>query len=441
MRRFFFSILTCALALTVYGQTSTPQEEVTNNYFRSASNHYAYPIPHDMAPPALTAAPAGYEAFYMDHYGRHGSRWLTKASYYEAPVKQLEKADSAGVLSVQGRLLLRQLTKVRNDAYQRAGDLSDVGADQHQGIASRMVDNFPTIFTDDAIIDARSTIIIRCILSMQNETMILRARNPRMNITTDASKHDMFYMGWGYGEDTLANPLRKRMDIISDSIYRENVHPERFLQTIITDSTFAAEKINGYQLMRDVFDIAGNLQSHYQFDHINLFNLFTNDEIFGLWRLKNIYWYVHWANAPQNGNRMPFIERALLRDMIAKADTAIANGRHGASLRFGHETCLLPLACLMELDSVNYSTTDLDNLHLHWQDYNIFPKACNIQMVFYRPISGNGDILVKVLLNEHESMLPVKPVDGPYCRWSDLKAYYEKKLAQPTDWNLQEKSD
>ena len=84
---------------------------------------------------------------------------------------------------------------------------------------------------------------------------------------------------------------------------------------------------------------------------------------------------------------------------------------------------------------MNYSTDDYDNLHLYWQDYNIFPMACNIQMVFYRPIAGNGDILVKVLLNEHEATLPVETVDGPYCRWNDLKAYYEKKIAQPTDWN------
>ena len=30
-----------------------------------------------------------------------------------------------------------------------------------------------------------------------------------LHITTDASYHDMYYMGWGYGEDTLANGLRK----------------------------------------------------------------------------------------------------------------------------------------------------------------------------------------------------------------------------------------
>ena len=431
-------LLHCALLLLlqVWSLAATPQEEVTSNYHRSGSNHYAYPIGVDQPVPALSAAPAGYEAFYMSHYGRHGSRWLTNERTYANPVRQLERADSAGVLTLQGQRLLRTLREVRDAAWLRAGDLSDLGADQHQAIATRMADNFPTIFADGAHIDARSTVVFRCILSMQNETMTLRARNPRMAITTDASYHDMYYMGWGYGEDTLANHIRHEMTLITDSIYAEGVHPERFLQTIVSDSTFAATHLDGQQLMRDVFDIAGSLQNHYQMDYLNLFYLFTNDEIFNLWRMKNIYWYVHWANAPQNGHRMPFISRALLRDMIATADTAIEHGDTGASLRFGHETCLLPLACLMELDSVNYAGSDLDNLHLHWQDYNIIPMACNIQMVFYRPVGGGNanDILVKVLFNEHEATLPMA-TDGPYARWTDLRDYYLRKLDTPTDWS------
>ena len=199
MKKTIFTLIFGLLSTLLVVQAATPQEEVTSNYHRSGSNHYAYPIPADMAVPALSAAPAGYEAFYMSHYGRHGSRWLTNALYYSRPVRVLEQADSAGVLTVQGQRLLRDLRQVRDAAYQRDGDLSDVGAQQHQAIASRMVDNFPSIFSDGAHIDARSTVIIRCILSMQNETMSLRARNPRMTFTTDASYHDMPYMGWGYG--------------------------------------------------------------------------------------------------------------------------------------------------------------------------------------------------------------------------------------------------
>ena len=61
-------------------------------------------------------------------------------------------------------------------------------------------------------------------------------------------------------------------------------------------------------------------------------------------------------------------------------------------------------------------------------------------MIFYRPVGSTGnrpdDILVKVLLNEHEALLPVKAVDGPYYRWTDLRRYYDQKLATVIDWKI-----
>lgn len=412
--------------------------QLAANPDRSGSNHYAYPYPADAPLPALTAAPAGYEPFFIDHYGRHGSRWLTHEKTYSAPIEALTKAERAGLLTRQGQLLLAVLRQVRQAMQLRAGDLSDVGAEQHRGIAERMYRNFPQIFAGDAQVDARSTVIIRCILSMQNETMTLRRLNPRLRITTDASYHDMYYMGWGFGEDTLANHIRKEVDRTTDSIYRADVHPERFVAQLVTDTVWAAQHLPVQQLMRDVFDVAGSLQGHHQFDGFTLYQYFTTAELAELWRLKNIYWYTHWANAPINGNRMPYIERALMRDFINRADRAIADGERGAVLRFGHETCVLPLACLMELDNVNYSCADLDSLHLHWQDFNYIPKACNIQVVLYRPVGTTAprpeDVLVKVLYNEHEAALPVGGPTAPYCRWTDLKRHWLGRIDRVVDW-------
>ncbi|MBQ9219330.1 MAG: histidine-type phosphatase [Muribaculaceae bacterium] len=435
MKRIIISLL-CALVCAGALHAQNPQVDVIADYDRTGSNHYAYPIPHDQPVPTLTNAPAGYRPFLIEHYGRHGSRWLTRSSGYTKPLRTLERAQQAGQLTPVGERLLKDLRHVWLYAENRAGELSDVGAEQHQGIAQRMVQNFPTVFHDDSWIDARSTVVLRCILSMQNETMTLRAANPQMRITTDASYHDMWYMGWGYGEDTLANHIRKDIDLVTEDLYRRHISPDRFVNMLFTDTTgLNMDTDHAIKLMSDVFAIAGSLQGHHVFDGWSMYHYFSNAEIFELWRLRNIYWYTHWANSPLNGNRMPFVERALLRNMVESADCAIAQGRRGADLRFGHETCLLPLACLMELDSVNLSTDDLDNLHLHWQDYNIFPKACNIQMVFYEPMHGQKDILVKVLLNEHEATLPVQTVEGPYCRWDDLRDYYLRKLATPIDWN------
>ena len=91
--------------------------------------------------------------------------------------------------------MLDTLRMVRTAATNRLGELSDIGAEQHQGIARRMFRNFPEVFAGNGKrIDARSTIVIRCILSMQNETDMLKSLNPYLDIHTDASQADMHYM-------------------------------------------------------------------------------------------------------------------------------------------------------------------------------------------------------------------------------------------------------
>ena len=61
--------------------------------------------------------------------------------------------------------------------------------------------------------------------------------------------------------------------------------------------------------------------------------------------------------------------------------------------------------------------------------------GCNIQLIFYRPKKGNGDILVKALLNERETTLPVKTDSHPYYKWADLRQYYLDKLARFDELN------
>ena len=191
MKHFTIVIIAVIACLTL--NAATPRKQIIGNFDRSASNHYAYPFGTDVDIPTLTPAPAGYEPFYIDHYGRHGSRWLTNSKTYDRPVKQLNKAKKAGMLNLQGELLLRQLTYVFETSRQRVGDLSDEGAEQHQEIAERMFRNFPEVFQGNARVDAKSTVVIRCILSMQNETMRLRSLNPELRINTDASYHKVTF--------------------------------------------------------------------------------------------------------------------------------------------------------------------------------------------------------------------------------------------------------
>lgn len=417
-------ILLVVLAVVTMAMSAAVKDDFKRDIRRSAGNYWAYP---DRNLPQLTATPQGYKPFFINHYGRHGSRWLIGNRLYNFPVEQLEIGERNGKLTKRGREVLAILRDLRTSAAGRDGELSDIGAEQHRGIAERMFHNFPEVFADDAPVRARSTVVIRCILSMQNEVDALKALNPKLRITTDASQAEMYYMNY---DDPVVKPLRKDaykyFEVLEDKIVR----PEKFLSRLFTDKKFAHDSIQGRNLMIDLFDVVGNMQSHHQWENVNLYDLYSLDDAYSVWRYNNMRWYIFSGETPLTQCRVDFMEANLLRSFIEDADRAILSGRNSASLRFGHESVVLPLVCLMGINGADYQTDNLETLDRHWQSYKIFPMACNLQMIYYMPTDGSGDILVKVLLNEHEASLPVKTDCAPYYRWNDVRDYYMDKLSR-----------
>jgi hypothetical protein len=203
---------------------------------------------------------------------------------------------------------------------------------------------------------------------------------------------------------------------------------------LFNDLQWAMDETDTGNLMRHLFEVAINMQSHD--DAPDLLHLFTKDEIYDMWTIQNVGWYQNYGPSPLTGSVMPFSQANLLENIIQTADTCVALGRPQATLRFGHEVCVMPLACLLELDNCGAVVEDMEKLDEVWRNYRIFPMGCNIQLIFYRPVKvgSNGlqasDVLVKALLNEREATLPVPTTTAPYYRWSDLREYYTQKLRE-----------
>ena len=90
MRKVFIFLIMCVATLVAMAQPELAQQQLAANHNRSGSNHFAYPYPSEQLP-QLTPAPKGYTPFFINHYGRHGSRWLTKQSSYDNSVEALEE--------------------------------------------------------------------------------------------------------------------------------------------------------------------------------------------------------------------------------------------------------------------------------------------------------------------------------------------------------------
>ena len=404
----------------------SPREEFKENIFKSGSNYYAYPGPKQQK---LTPAPKGYEPYYISHYGRHGSRYLIGKNDYNRAFQVLSRADSVGKLTTYGQDVLRRVTLLRNEADQRLGELTLLGAEQHRGIARRMYERFPQVFKGVTDIDAKSTVVIRCILSMENALQELKSLNPKLRIRHDASEHDMWYMNHS-DKQLRSHQWDGNTREVYDAFKARHQNYQRVMQVLFNDTAYVNHEVNAENLNYHLFKLASNIQSSELRHTVTLYDLFTPDEVYDNWMIENAGWYVGYGPCPLNGAWQPFSQRYLLKQMIDEADQNLTKAHPGATLRYGHEVCVMPLACLLEMDNCGKQVSDFEQLPAEgWLNYNIFPMGCNVQLIFYKPKKGHGDILVKALLNENETRLPLQAVSGPYYRWTDFRDFYLKKLA------------
>jgi len=429
MKRFMTFLTLAILTLSLQAQPSA-REEINENPFLAGSNYLDYD--RQLSTTALTPSPKGYEPFYLTHYGRHGSRWLISEGDYRNPRNTLREAQEAGKLTEKGREVLNIVQAIYDTSTDRLGDLTTVGERQHHGIGKRMTENFPEIFKKKGLfIDARSTVVNRCILSMVAECEEMMAANPTARIHNDVSESLQYYLN----QERQGEVRRQsgRGDRVANEWRQKLTHPERLMKILFNDEQYVYNNVNAGALMRQLFEVATNMQSHDT--DMEFLSLFTQDEIYDQWRIRNISWYQNYGASKLTGGIMPFSQLNLLKNILSTADTVT---QVQATLRFGHEVCVMPLACLLELGECGYSTDNMETLDQTWRNYRIFPMGCNIQLVFYRPKkSGKGvspapedGILVKAMLNERECRLPVQTDQYPYYKWADLRQYYLDKIAK-----------
>ena len=420
-----YIVAACLLWLLTTGTwAQSARDEMKKNTRLSASNFMAYPGPQKQ----LTSAPKGLKPFYISHYGRHGSRYMNNKREYNYPYETLLRADSLGKLTALGQNVLHRMELILAEANKRRGELTPLGAEQHRQIARRMLERFPEVFEENAHVDAKSTTVIRCILSMANSLQELTRLNPNLRITCDASVHDMYYMNQD-DPKLWNNKMPGKSKEVYEKYCNEHERSARVIGQLFNDTAFINHELNVPRLNYYLFKMASNIQNMEVRKRLTLYDLFTDDEIYNNWLKENTWWYMTFSFCPYNGSIQPYSQRNLLSQLIADADSCISLEKPGVQLRFGHETMVLPLVCLLGLNGYDLATTDLNQIERKgWRNYRIFPMGANIQFVFYRRHPNDDDVVFKVLLNEDEATLPIKTDMAPYYHWKDFKAFYLERL-------------
>ncbi|MCQ2109673.1 MAG: histidine phosphatase family protein [Fibrobacter sp.] len=450
------------LALQANAQTTDSLMLAHPEY--TASGYLPYQEPDNSV--KYTKAPAGYKPFYISHYGRHGSRYHYSADDYKYIYETLAKADTAKALSMTGKYVMAASKLLMDKAASRAGDLTALGAKQHEGIARRMVKNFPEVFNDRATanragakgrkvpahVDAYASTSGRCILSMSAFLGELRAQKPKVEIHQETGKSLMAFINTFSFDITKNYAETAEYKAESDKLW-QNISTRNFEQTLFADTTYVQKNINVSDLYNKMFEISGSLQGMEEDNSLIIFDrLFSKQEKLNRWKAQNAWWYSVLGTCPLTGDDGINTAKPVLKHIMDEADKVIRFDEDpaAATLRFGHDTAILPLAGLMELSIASAQVRDLSKLHEQWTDFKIIPMAANLQMVFYKdPRSSvtsskpgavsTKPILVKFLYNELEVTAPIncdqaklakneKCPTAPYYRWDDVREFYSKKI-------------
>ncbi len=367
--------------------------------------YYAYPVP-----PAdcFAPAPEGYRLVCLSHYGRHGSRWMTSDKRYEWLWKQFEDEK---LLTRRGRGVRSRLKKICDNARGNGGQLSPVGVRQQQGLAARMASRFPQMFGSESRVTARSSVVRRCRKSMEAFVEEIKALGigARISMRTDSAD-----MQWVSHE----SPDEMLLKLQTDKSWTLPTH--RLLASLFRHPETIADTV---RLFSELYAVASDLQD-VDLPGVSLYDLFTPDEMrYCYQRSCREMRYENGWNLANHGIPAQCAAN-LWGNIVLCADSVLASGKPGVTLRFGHDTALYRLLSLLGASPVVDGSLNLEDL---------VPMAANLQMLFYR--NRQDSVVVAFYLNERPmSLHGVHPAftlgtwNVPFYSWTVLKRHLQHYL-------------
>ena len=411
-------LLCCVTALA-----QTSREELLSHMELTAGNYANYPLPTGR----LTPAPKGYEPFYISHYGRHGSRYMTSDKHYRRLHKQLDSALTLGLLTEYGKDVRIRLMTAEADANKRAGLLTELGARQHRAIAKRMYEHYPQLLSQPLEVKAMSSNSRRVMRRMDNFCAELATLNPSLEITKTASEADQLIV-----KSVKSIPVPELES--DDQLYKKlkkfkhkMLSGEPQMKALFTDPDRAEDFIDQYELADDLYNVAADMYCLPELK-LDFTDLFGEDGMIDGFRAYNASWCLWEGLMP--GSRQSWLRiYPLLKNFLDEADAMIVSGGQGVRLRFGHDSVVLPFAYILGFPEATGATDDMENLHTQFSIFRLIPMGANIQLIFFRKPKSK-DILVKFLMNENETAIPLATDCYPYYHWADVSRYFRNKIKE-----------
>ena len=413
-KRAILTILLVLIASLAGAQNQQVLDQLKNDPMKAYGTDY----PYQLVEHPQTKAPKGYKPFYISHYSRHGSRYYWTDHLYKELDTLMTVAHNHYQLTDAGEAFYKKFMAAKQELKTGVSELTQLGWEQHQGIARIMYNTFPDVFRKGGDVLAISSLSGRCVLSMSAFCQELVQCNPDIEIREQSSRFtldgvvptDRQNPAWRKFPSSKPRYESRRDEFKGGNPIGENVVNRVFIST---DSLPLSRRRIGSSLL----NLYTSLPS---IGHKGMMEGIVSDqEIASQWEEANLGGY-SWVFGP----RYEMIP--ILQDIVHKAaDVIEGRSTRRADLRFGHDTCIGPLTVLMGINGADRDPEDPYQVKYCYQNWQT-GMASNIQIIFYRK-KGTDPVLVKCLLNGAEATLPLPSQQAPYYKWTDFRDFYLKR--------------
>ncbi len=380
-------------------------------------------------------APAGYQAVFINHVGRHGARHLTKDVTASLAYKLLQKADSTQALTGDGIKLLAMVTRLQQIEKPVLKFISIRGAREQQGIGQRMLRNYGNVFKPGYKLNIAITKEER---TKQSAEAFLKGLNYTPAANEEVVDNDIlrfFSIAPAYQEFESNGNWKPYMEKLENAVKPKDFNEKmltRFFNKVFLDGLSADEQDT---FVDDIFgfsSITNSIQQEitnagYTADQLNFRTLISCDELRVLDMLNSADEFVKKSSGMDKNGIQVRDAVPLLVSFINTTDSYIATQSLAANLRFAHAETIAPIAALMDIAAADKQAPDILTYSHIWSAASVIPLSSNVQWILYR--NKPGKYLIKVMLNEKEAAIDgVSTKTFPYYSWASVRKHYFNKL-------------
>lgn len=386
MKRIGIIVMTLVTAMVTASSAQICEYAGTSLPYPCLGDHEAYQVPDSL------------EVVYIDHVGRHGARFLSKASYTRDMLKFLDDSGSLTAAGVRLRALCHRLDSVTAGRY---GALDSIGMVEQTGIGDRMSRRGAEALRQLDSVTAIASYVPRCVMSMDMcshaviwnhpKAEMGQGSGPRYNTLVRFFDTDSAYLAYD-----RSNEWKRVWEA-----YDAKVSPVDAVRRLIPNGNAVSDK-KLRKMARVMYKIVAGANA--VFGSVDWQAFYTPDEYRRAWQSENLRHYLTYS---ANGLSLTpsRMSRSLVADIAASLERAAQPGYDGPAmtLRFGHAETLMPLLSQLAVPGCRYVTTDWDRVADHWRDYEVVPMATNLQLLLLRS-KGTDRLYVQSLHNEQPAM-------------------------------------